>query len=339
MADDPSRRDRRPGLARLAPGLAARLGPGRLRRGDAHRADGRARPAAAATPTPVVVDGSSTVFRISTGGPGGLRQGRRRRSTSSSATTGPAAASAKYLQDEVDIVDASRPAKPEEEAKAKDAGARLDPVPRRLRRDHRRRQPEERLRQGADASTSSRSSGSPDSKVKTWKDLDPVLARPGDQALQPGQGLGHLRVLHRGDRRQGQEPARRTSRPAPTTTSWSRASRATPTASATSATPTTRPTPRPSGPSPIKKDKDAPAVEPSPETILDKTYAPLSRPLFIYVKKSAMRRPGGRRRSSSTTSRTSPTWPTKAGYVAADGRGHRGEQGGPGRGRRPPESA
>ncbi len=30
---------------------------------------------------------------------------------------------------------------------------------------------------------------------------------------------------------------------------------------------------------------------PSPETITDKTYAPLSRPLFIYVKNSAARRP------------------------------------------------
>ena len=32
-------------------------------------------------------------------------------------------------------------------------------------------------------------------------------------------------------------------------------------------------------------------VLPSPATIADKTYAPLSRPLFIYVKNSAARRP------------------------------------------------
>ena len=43
---------------------------------------------------------------------------------------------------------------------------------------------------------------------------------------------------------------------------------------------------------PIKKTNDAPAVAPNPETILAKTYAPLSRPLYIYVKKSSMRRPG-----------------------------------------------
>ena len=41
----------------------------------------------------------------------------------------------------------------------------------------------------------------------------------------------------------------------------------------------------------VQKDKGTPAVLPSPETIIDKTYAPLSRPLYIYVKNSAARRP------------------------------------------------
>jgi len=40
---------------------------------------------------------------------------------------------------------------------------------------------------------------------------------------------------------------------------------------------------------PIKKSADSPAVEPTPDSILDGTY-PLARPLFLYVKKSAMRR-------------------------------------------------
>jgi phosphate transport system substrate-binding protein len=42
---------------------------------------------------------------------------------------------------------------------------------------------------------------------------------------------------------------------------------------------------------PIRAKEDAPAVEPTPETILQKTYTPLARPLYIYVKKSAMKRP------------------------------------------------
>jgi phosphate transport system substrate-binding protein len=41
----------------------------------------------------------------------------------------------------------------------------------------------------------------------------------------------------------------------------------------------------------VQKGATAEPVLPSVETILDKTYSPLSRPLFIYVKNSAVRRP------------------------------------------------
>ena len=43
---------------------------------------------------------------------------------------------------------------------------------------------------------------------------------------------------------------------------------------------------------PIQAGDDAKPVMPSPETILDKTYAPLSRPLFIYVKHASLKQPG-----------------------------------------------
>lgn len=42
---------------------------------------------------------------------------------------------------------------------------------------------------------------------------------------------------------------------------------------------------------PIKAKDDAPAVEPNPDTILKKAYTPLARPLYIYVKKTSLRRP------------------------------------------------
>jgi phosphate transport system substrate-binding protein len=41
----------------------------------------------------------------------------------------------------------------------------------------------------------------------------------------------------------------------------------------------------------VKNGVDAQPVMPSPTTIADKSYKPLSRPLFIYVKNSAIRRP------------------------------------------------
>ena len=42
---------------------------------------------------------------------------------------------------------------------------------------------------------------------------------------------------------------------------------------------------------PVQKDEKSPAVLPTPESILDKSYAPLSRPLYIYVKNASMARP------------------------------------------------
>src|SRR6185437_16190983 len=40
----------------------------------------------------------------------------------------------------------------------------------------------------------------------------------------------------------------------------------------------------------VRNGKDARAVLPSPETIKDKSYAPLSRPLYLFVKNAAARR-------------------------------------------------
>src|SRR5262249_8790788 len=41
---------------------------------------------------------------------------------------------------------------------------------------------------------------------------------------------------------------------------------------------------------PVQNGANASPVLPSPATIIDKTYAPLSRPLYIYVKNSSARR-------------------------------------------------
>ena len=63
-----------------------------------------------------------------------------------------------------------------------------------------------------------------------------------------------------------------------------------PTAWAISATPTSQPI-KTSCALAVQNGPDAKPTLPSPATIADKSYAPLSRPLFIYVKNSAARRP------------------------------------------------
>ena len=195
----------------------------------------------------------------------------------------------RYLQGEVDIVDASRPAKPDEEAKAKAQGIEWT-----------------RFLVGYDGITlvvnpkndfvkslsveQLKTIWAPGSKVKTWKDVDPVwpdrkivLYSPDndsgtfeffteaivgkaksqrddvqqssdDNTLVNGvagdvDGLGYFGYAYYADNKDKLRAVA------------------------------------------VQNGPDAKPVLPSPETIPDKTYAPLSRPLFIYVKNSATRRP------------------------------------------------
>ena len=236
---------------------------------------------------PVVVDGSSTVFRISKAAQEQFAKANDKFEVivGYSGTSG---GFSKYLKNEIDIVDASRPAKAEEEAKAKSQG--LDWLKFLVGYDgisvvvHKRNDFVKELTVEQLARL-----WKPESDVKTWKDLDPswpdreiklyspdnksgtfdfftevivgklgsqrknVQASADDNILVRGvsgdlDGIGYLGYAYF----QANADKLRVI--------------------------------------PIKKDTDSPAVEPNPETILAKTYDPLSRPLFIYVKKSAYRR-------------------------------------------------
>ena len=119
----------------------------------------------------MVIDGSSTVYRISTAAQEGFAKvdDNVEVVVGNSGTGG---GFTKYLRDEVDIVDASRTAKPEEEAKARSQGLDwlrflvgydgitvvVNPA-----NDFVKELSVEQLKQLFE----------PESKVKTWKDLDP----------------------------------------------------------------------------------------------------------------------------------------------------------------------
>ena len=236
----------------------------------------------------IIVDGSSTVVRISE-----AAQEEFKASNPSITVTvdehGTGGGFSRYLQNEVDIVDASRPAKPDEEAKAKAQGLDWS-----------------RFVVGYDGITlvvnpkndfvkslsvaQLKAIWEPGSKVKTWKDLDSswpdrpiVLYSPdndsgtfeffteaivgkaksqregvqqssSDNTLVLGvagdeDGLGYFGYAYYSS---NQDKLRAVA---------------------------------------VQNGPDAKPVLPSPDTIADKTYAPLSRPLFIYVKNSAARRP------------------------------------------------
>ena len=240
-------------------------------------------------PSPtIIVDGSSTVVRISKAAQEGFR------SVDPEVTVvvdshGTGAGFNSYLRGEVDIVDASRAAKADEEARAKEQG--IDWT---------------RFLVGYDGITlvvnpknnfvkslsveQLKSIWAPGSKIKTWKDIDAawparniILYSPDNDSgtfeffseaivgkaksqrddVQPSSddntlvngvagdadGMGYFGYAYYAN---NQDKLRAVA---------------------------------------IQNGADAPPVLPSPATIADKTYTPLSRPLYIYVKNSAAKRP------------------------------------------------
>ena len=249
---------------------------------------GTARPGASSAEQTVTVDGSSTVFQISNA----AQEAYSKVAPDVTVVvnrSGTGGGFSKYLQGEVDIVDASRAAKPDEEAKAKAQGIEWT-----------------RFLVGYDGITlvvnpkndfvkaltvaQLKAIWEPKSAVKTWKDVDPtwpdrkivlycpdhdsgtfeffteaivgkakaqredVQGNSDDNALVSGvagnvDGLGYFGYAYYAENKDKLTAV------------------------------------------PVQNGPDAKPVLPNPETILSKSYAPLSRPLYLYVKNSAMRRP------------------------------------------------
>jgi phosphate transport system substrate-binding protein len=241
------------------------------------------------TPTAtIIVDGSSTVYRISRAAQGGFRQ------VNPGVTVvvdyhGTGGGFGRYLQGEVDIVDASRAAKPDEESKAKAQG--IDWT---------------RFVVGYDGITlvvnprndfvqsltvgQLKSIWEPGSKVKTWKDVDPSWPKRRIILYSPDNDSGTFEFFteaitgkarsQRDDVQQSSDDNTLVNGVAGDPDGLGYFGYAYYAAN--------RDKLRALG---VAKGPDSAAVLPSPATILDKSYAPLSRPLFLYVKNSAARRP------------------------------------------------
>jgi phosphate transport system substrate-binding protein len=246
----------------------------------------------ASTATPaVVIDGSSTVFRISQAAQVKFSKESGSRAKILVGNRGTGGGFSRYMEGEVDIVDASRHAKPEEEAMAKERG--LDwtrytvgydgiTIAVNAKNDWAKSLSVEQLR----------ALFAEGSKVTTWKDLDPSWPDRKISLFSPDNDSGTYEffseaVLGSGkaaQRKEGVQPS-----PDDNTLVTGVAGdldglgyfgfayyaanaarlRAVPVLNAGAPEP----------------------VAPSPETILSGAYAPLSRPLYIYVKDKAKARP------------------------------------------------
>jgi phosphate transport system substrate-binding protein len=237
---------------------------------------------------PIRVDGSSTVFRISKA----AQEGFAAKDESIQVIVdnhGTGGGFGAYLRGEVDIVDASRAAKPEEESGAKSKG--LD---------------WERFLVGYDGITvvvnpknesvknltveQLKRIWEPDSQVKTWKDVDPSWPDRKIVLYCPDNDSGTFEFFteaivgkakkQRQDVQASSDDNTLVSGVAGEADGLGYFGYAYFAANASRLRAV-----------PIRKDEKSEAVMPSPETILSKSYAPLSRPLYIYVKKAALKRP------------------------------------------------
>jgi phosphate transport system substrate-binding protein len=248
---------------------------------------GAAAPGAPAPGAAIVVDGSSTVYRISLAAQDSFKK-LEPKTVVVVDFHGTGAGFSKYMEGEIDIVDASREAKPGEEAKAKAQGIEWS-----------------RFLVGYDGITlvvnpkndfvkslsveQLKKLWEPKSQVMKWKELDPawpdrkiILYSPDDDSgtfeFFTEAIVGKMKS-QREDVQQNSDDNFLVQGVSNDTDGLGYFGYAYYAAHKN----TLRAVP-------VQNGASASPVLPSPATIIDKSYAPLSRPLYIYVKNSAARR-------------------------------------------------
>ncbi|MFO0910109.1 MAG: PstS family phosphate ABC transporter substrate-binding protein [Isosphaeraceae bacterium] len=236
----------------------------------------------------VVVDGSSTVFRISKAAQEAYAGGHPD-VTVVVDNHGTGGGFSRYNQGEVDIVDASRDAKPDELEKAKSLGFDWTrfivgydgiTIVANPKNDFVKSITVEQLRK----------LWAPGSKVKTWKDLEPTWPDRKIVLYSPDHDSGTFEFFteaiidktktQREDVQQSSDDNILVNGVSgdPDALGYFGYAYYVANQSKLRAIP-------------VQKDAGSVPVLPSPETILSKAYSPLSRPLFIFVKNASMARP------------------------------------------------
>jgi phosphate transport system substrate-binding protein len=235
------------------------------------------------------IDGSSTVFRISQA----AREAYAKVKPEVTVVVdnhGTGGGFSNYLNGEVDIVDASRAAKPDEEAKAKAQGIDWTrfivgydgiTVVVNPRNDFIKSLSVDQLK----------AIWEPGSKVKTWKDVDPSWPDRPISLYSPDNDSGTFEYFTEAVVRKAKQQ-RDDVQPSADDNTLVNGVAGDPDGLGYFGYAYFEANADKLRAIPIRKSADAEPVMPSGETILNKTYTPLSRPLFIYVKNASMRRPG-----------------------------------------------
>jgi phosphate transport system substrate-binding protein len=239
-------------------------------------------------PATVIVDGSSTVFRISKAVQEAYGDVKPE-VTVVVDNHGTGGGFSRYLQGEVDVVDASRDAKPDETAKAKAQGIEWT-----------------RFLVGYDGITlvvhpkndfvksfsvaQLKAIWEPNSKVKTWKDVDPSWPDRKIALYSPDSDSGTFEFFT--EQITGKAKSQRDDvQPSSDDNILVSGVAGDPDALGYFGYAYFAANSQKLRAVPVQVGDDAKPVAPSHQTVLDGSYKPLSRPLYIFVKNSALRRP------------------------------------------------
>lgn len=238
----------------------------------------------------VVIDGSSTVFRISRAAQLGYSKVNPDVAVNVG-NHGTGGGFSRYLQGEIDIIDASRDAKPEERSEAESKGLAWT-----------------RLLVGYDGITvvvnprnqavksltvaQLKALYAPDSDVRTWSQLDPSWPAEKIVLYAPDTDSGTFEYFHGAVLgKDAPRSHRKDVQPSPDDNVLVRGVEGDANGIGYFGYAYYAANKGKLRAVPIRNGPDARPVEPTMETILAGDYAPLSRPLYIFVKNDALKRP------------------------------------------------
>ena len=188
----------------------------------------------------VKIDGSSTVFPVTEAVAEDFQKAKKQQVKVTVGISGTGGGFKKFCRGETDISNASRPILKAEMADCQKAGIEYIELPVAFDALTVVVNPKNTfIKQLTVAELKKMWEPAAQGKVTHWNQVNPAWPDQPIKLFGAGRRLGHLRLLHRGGRRQGQGHARRLHRVARTTTCWSGRVARRERAWATSATPTT----------------------------------------------------------------------------------------------------
>ena len=245
-----------------------------------------------ASPAVVKIDGSSTVFPITEGVAEDFQKAKKGAVKVTVGISGTGGGFKKFCRGETDISNASRPILKKEMEDCKKAGIEYYRAAGRVRRAHRRGQPEEHLPQADHRRRAEEDVGAGGAgQGHALEPGQPGLARRADQAVRRRVPIRARSTTSPKRSSARPRPAAATTPPARTTTCWCRASPRDVNALGYFGYAYYAENQDKLKAVPIVEKAGKPAVAPSEGTVLDGSYQPLARPIFIYVNAKSLAKP------------------------------------------------